>query len=102
MSIRAREQLDRFLFALVVGLLGAMLTSPVWAQTPTVAWVPPDHGFTLHEAADAIGVLISLASLAANWVAPDSRLGKTLHWLALNGPKIQRGVSQADEPPSGP
>jgi len=40
------------------------------------------------------GMIVTLASILANYVPPITRIGRALHWIALNG----RGIQQAVKP----
>lgn len=42
--------------------------------------------------ATILGVLVPLASIAANFVTPESTAGKVLHAFALNGRAMQKAV----------
>lgn len=48
----------------------------------------------IHKIIEAIGAVVTVASLTANFVAPWTIVGKLAHWLALNGPTIQSAVAE--------
>ena len=50
-----------------------------------------------HDILDYLGIVVVLAGLIANIVPPNTIVGKALHWIALNGPGIQKGVQAARE-----
>lgn len=52
-----------------------------------------------HDVLDAFGALVVVASLLANVVPAHTIGGKICNWLAINGPKIQRGIVAVTKPP---
>lgn len=42
-------------------------------------------------------VVTALASILANYVSPASRIGKVVHVLALNGPRLQAAAVEASK-----
>jgi len=51
-----------------------------------------------HQILEIVFGIVTVASVIANVVAPTNPIGKLLHILALNGPKIQKAIKQASPP----
>lgn len=45
-----------------------------------------------HFLAEVIGLLVTVASLAGNFLSPATMLGKVIHVVALNGPSLQKAI----------
>lgn len=45
---------------------------------------------------EVVTAVVTVASIAANFIAPWTWVGKVAHWLALNGPAVQAAAKAAD------
>lgn len=45
-----------------------------------------------------VGAIVVLASLFANVIPPTTIGGRVLHWIAGNGPMIQRAIAEFTKP----
>jgi len=45
-----------------------------------------------HFLAEVIGLVVTIASLAGNFLSPATMLGKVIHVVALNGPSLQKAI----------
>ena len=77
----------------VVAPAAAPAVAPATAPATPVSWSSPTTWVAL------IGALSMVASLLANAVPPTTRLGRLLHWLALNGPDLQRSAAALQPKP---
>lgn len=81
----------RRLVLLSVVLFAALLPFVALADVavPLAAIVPA----WVHTLIEVLGSIIAVASALANVVAPTTPYGKGLHYLALNGPQIQKTIA---------
>jgi hypothetical protein len=73
----------------LVGFIAIPLLAFAQAATPAVE---PPAPFPTELLAGIVGVIVVVASLLANLVRPDTWWGALVHWIALNGPGIQRSL----------
>jgi hypothetical protein len=45
-----------------------------------------------HLVTELIGLCVTIASLAGNFLSPATLLGKVIHVVALNGPGLQKAI----------
>ena len=65
----------------------------LFAETiPMASLLTPDN--IVH----CLSALFVLLSIAGNFISPSSALGKTVHWLSGNGPRIQAAIAAAEKP----